>query len=144
MAAFGLRSTAAWLVAQCEFVAEPWRPYVRPTHISVVYNGVAGPPRALPRPPAAGPPRIGCIGRIAPEKGQREFVAAAARIHRTLPECRFLIYGAPLFGESAVAKYAAQVRADAQGLPVEFAGWVEDVYACHGAARSAARAFGPP
>jgi glycosyltransferase involved in cell wall biosynthesis len=129
MAAFALRSTAARLVAQCEFVAAPWRPYVRPAHISVIYNGVAGPPRGLPRPPA-GPPRIGCIGRIAPEKGQREFVAAAARIHQALPDCRFLIYGAPLFGENAVAEYAAQVRAAAERLPVEFAGWVEDVYAC--------------
>ena len=57
MAAFGLRSTGARLVAQCEFVAAPWRPFVRPEHISVIYNGVAGPPRALPRPPA-GPPRV--------------------------------------------------------------------------------------
>jgi glycosyltransferase involved in cell wall biosynthesis len=90
---------------------------------------VAGPPRALPRPPA-GPPRIACIGRIAPEKGQREFVAAAARIHRALPECRFLVYGAPLFGETAAARYASQVRTEAEGLPVEFAGWVDDIHAC--------------
>ena len=41
-----------------------------------------------------------------------------------------MIYGAPLFGESAVARYAAQVRTDAEGLPVEFAGWVDDIYAC--------------
>jgi glycosyltransferase involved in cell wall biosynthesis len=128
LAAFGLRSTAARLVAQCEFVAGQWHLYVRPAHTSVIYNGVAGPPRTLPRP-SSGPPRIGCIGRIAPEKGQREFVAAAARIHRMLPECRFLIYGAPLFGEIAGTQYAEQVRADAQGLPVEFAGWAENVYA---------------
>jgi glycosyltransferase involved in cell wall biosynthesis len=129
MAGFGLRSTGARLVAQCEFVAAPWRPFVRAEHISVIYNGVAGPPRALPRP-RAGPPRVGCIGRIAPEKGQREFVAAAARIHQALPECRFTIYGAALFGESAVERYASQVRTEAAGLPVEFAGWVDDIYAC--------------
>ena len=129
MLGFGLRSTGARLVAQCEFVAAPWRPFLRPEHISIIYNGVAGPPRALPRPPA-GPPRVGCIGRIAPEKGQREFVAATARIHRALPECRFTIFGAPLFGESAAARYAEQVRADSAGLPVEFAGWVDDIYAC--------------
>jgi glycosyltransferase involved in cell wall biosynthesis len=129
MAGFGLRSTGARLVAQCEFVAAPWRPFVQPAHISVIYNGVAGPPRALPRP-RAGPPRVGCIGRIAPEKGQREFVAAAARIHQALPDCRFTIYGAPLFGESAVERYASQVRTEAAGLPVEFAGWVDDIYAC--------------
>ena len=122
---------AGWtrsVVAQCEFVAAPWRPFVRPERVSVIYNGVAGPPHASPRS-RAGAPRVGCIGRIAPEKGQREFVAAAARIHRALPECRFAIYGAPLFGDRAAERYAAQVRADAEGLPLEFAGWVDDIYA---------------
>jgi glycosyltransferase involved in cell wall biosynthesis len=129
MAGLALRRMDAWLVGQCEFVAAPWRPFVRPGRVAVVYNGVPGPARALPRA-SAGPPRIGCIGRIAPEKGQREFVAAAAHIHRALPQCRYTIFGAPLFGESSAARYAAQIHADAEGLPVEFAGWVEDVYAC--------------
>ncbi len=85
---------------------------------------------ARARPGArAAPPRVGCIGRIAPEKGQREFVAAAARIHRAIPECRFAIFGSPLFGDSAAERYAAQVRSEAGALPVEFAGWVDDVYA---------------
>jgi hypothetical protein len=56
-------------------VAASWRPYVRPERVSVIYNGVAGPARTLARSPA-GPPCVGSIGRIAPEKGQREFVAA--------------------------------------------------------------------
>jgi glycosyltransferase involved in cell wall biosynthesis len=129
LAGWALRRMDACLVGQCEFVAAPWRPFVRPERVRVVYNGVAGPPR-VPARPHASPPRIGCIGRIAPEKGQREFVVAAARIHQALPQCRFAIYGAPLFGESAAARYATQVRTDAEGLPVEFAGWVDDVYAC--------------
>jgi glycosyltransferase involved in cell wall biosynthesis len=129
LAGFALRRMNAWLVGQCEFVAAPWRPFVRPERVSVIYNGVAGPARPPARSPAA-LPRVGCMGRIAPEKGQREFVAAAARIHQALPECRFVIYGAPLFGESAAERYAAQVRADAAGLPLEFAGWVDDIYAC--------------
>jgi glycosyltransferase involved in cell wall biosynthesis len=129
LAALALRRTGAWLVGQCEFVAAPWRPFVRPERVSVIYNGVAAPPQArIPSP--EGPPRVGCIGRIAPEKGQREFVAAAARIHQALPACHFLIYGAPLFGESGAARYAAQVRSDAEGLPLEFAGWVDDIYDC--------------
>ena len=70
---------------------------------------------------------MGCIGRIAPEKGQREFVAAAARIHQAIPDCRFVIYGAPLFGDSAAARYAAQVRIAAEGLPLEFAGWMDNI-----------------
>jgi glycosyltransferase involved in cell wall biosynthesis len=127
LAGLALRRMDAWLVGQCEFVAEPWRPFVRPERASVIYNGVAGPARRLGRS-HAGPPRVGCVGRIAPEKGQREFVAAAARIHQALPECRFAIYGVPLFGERAAVRYAAQVRADAEGLPVEFAGWVDNIY----------------
>jgi glycosyltransferase involved in cell wall biosynthesis len=129
LAGLALRRMDAWLVAQCEFVAVPWRQFVRPERVRVIYNGVAGPARALSRV-YGGAPRVGCIGRIAPEKGQREFVAAAARIHQALPECRFFIYGAPLFGDEGVARYAAQVRTDAEGLPLEFAGWVDDIYAC--------------
>ena len=122
MAAAAIGRLNATVIAQCEFVAAPWKP-----HVSVVYNGVAGPARTPAR--VAGPaPRVGCIGRIAPEKGQREFVAAASRIHRALPDCRFAIYGSPLFGDSAAERYAAQVRSEAGGLPVDFAGWVEDVY----------------
>jgi len=91
----------------------------------VIYNGVPCPPGDRPRLHEA-PPRIGCIGRIAPEKGQREFLAAAGIIHRALPACRFAVYGAPLF---SAPRYAEEVRAAAAGLPVEFAGWVPDVYA---------------
>ncbi|HMC60816.1 MAG TPA: glycosyltransferase family 4 protein, partial [Candidatus Solibacter sp.] len=119
-----LRGTKAWVIAACRFVAEPWRPYVRPERLPVIYTGVAGPPAVSPRP-RTGPPRVGCLGRIAPEKGQREFLAAAAIIRRALPDCRFTIYGAPLFSDP---KYAREVRAAAKGLPVEFAGWVQDVY----------------
>jgi glycosyltransferase involved in cell wall biosynthesis len=72
---------------------------------------------------------VGCIGRIAPEKGQREFVSIAARIHGALPDCQFVIYGSALFGDSAAERYAAQVRSEAGALPVEFAGWVDDSYA---------------
>ena len=129
LAGLALRRMDAWLVGACEFVAAPWRPFVRPERVSVIYNGVAGPPRALARSPAP-TPLVGCIGRIAPEKGQREFVAAAARIHQSLPQCRFAIYGAPLFGESAAERYAAQVRSGVAGLPLEFAGWVDNISAC--------------
>jgi glycosyltransferase involved in cell wall biosynthesis len=69
------------------------------------------------------------IGRIAPEKGQREFVAAAAIMRRALPGCRFVVYGAALFGEAGALRYDAEVRAAAAPLGVEFAGWVTDIYA---------------
>jgi glycosyltransferase involved in cell wall biosynthesis len=127
LAGIALRRLDAYLVGQCEFVAAPWRPVVPPERVSVIYNGVAGPPHASPRS-QAGAPRVGCIGRIAPEKGQREFVAAAKQIHRALPQCIFAIYGAPLFADPVAARYATQVRADAEGLPLHFAGWVDDIY----------------
>jgi glycosyltransferase involved in cell wall biosynthesis len=91
----------------------------------VIYNGVAG-PRDLLRRPAGSPPRVGCVGRIAPEKGQLEFVATAAMVNRTLPECRFVVHGASLFGSP---DYEASVHQAAVGLPVEFPGWADDVYA---------------
>jgi len=121
-----LRRMNAWLVGSCRFVAEPWREYVRSEQLSVIYNGVAGPSGESPRP--QGPPAIGCIGRIAPEKGQREFLSAASVIHGALPDCRFYIYGAALFADADALRYEAEVRAAATGLPVEFAGWVTDVY----------------
>jgi glycosyltransferase involved in cell wall biosynthesis len=91
--------------------------------VTVIYNGVAGseviPPRAR-----AEAPHIGCIGRIAPEKGQLEFVKAAGLIHRALSGCRFSIYGAAVIANPA---YEREVRAAAKALPVGFAGWTGDV-----------------
>jgi len=119
----------ARVVGQCEFVAAPWREFLPADRVSVIYNGVPGPTNLPPRSPA-GPLHIACIGRISPEKGQLAFTAAAARIHRALPLCRFTIFGAPLFHDRAADEYHAQVRAAAAGLPIEFAGWVDDIYAC--------------
>jgi glycosyltransferase involved in cell wall biosynthesis len=113
------RLTKARVVASCEFVAAPWRG-VCP--VRVVYNGVAGPPMPLWR---GGGLRIGCIGRIAPEKGQMEFVEAAREILRELPDACFVIHGASLFGDTS---YEARVRKAAANLPLEFAGWTSDVY----------------
>ena len=122
-----LRHMNARVVAACEFVAGPWRSFAGAERVSVIFNGVAG-PFGAPRRPSDGPPRIGCIGRISPEKGQREFIAAAAQIHRSLPECRFTVYGSPLFGDATAERYAAEVRTAARELPVEWAGWVADVH----------------
>jgi len=122
-----LRKMDARVVANCEFVASQWRRFVRVERISVVLNGVAGPAgRRVRRPDGA--MRIGCIGRIGPEKGQREFVVAAARIRESLPECRFVVCGEALFGSDDAQRYAAEVRRAAAGLPIEFRGWVSNVY----------------
>jgi len=127
LAASALRRLDAWVLATCRFVAAPWRDAVRPERLAVVYNGVEGPRAPLFRP-REGAPRIGCIGRIAPEKGQREFLAVAARVRRVWPQCRFVVYGAALFSEPGVERYTEEVRAAGRDA-IEFPGWVGDVYA---------------
>lgn len=123
VAGAALGAMQARVVAVSRMVAEAWRPFAR---VAVIHNGVTGPREPLaPRLP--GPPRIGSIGRISPEKGQREFLAAAAAILRAIPDARFFIYGAPLFGDAAALRYEREVRGGAQGMPVEFRGWADDV-----------------
>jgi glycosyltransferase involved in cell wall biosynthesis len=129
MAGAALRRMDARVIGQSEHVAAPWREYVGPERVTVVYCGVNGPARVQLRAQSE-TLRVGCIGRIAPEKGQREFIQAAARIHNALPHSRFVVYGAPLFGDAGAERYAQQVRAEATGLPVEFAGWLHDANAC--------------
>jgi glycosyltransferase involved in cell wall biosynthesis len=118
---WALRRLKAHVIASCRYVAEPWRPYAH--EIAVIYNGVAAPERPLSL--SNGPFTVGCIGRIAPEKGQREFVEAARLIHRERPDARFAIFGSAMFAPKA---YEDEVRAAAAGLPIEFRGWVENVY----------------
>jgi glycosyltransferase involved in cell wall biosynthesis len=127
LAGASLRRLNASVVGACRFVADPWRDFVPAERISVVYNGVAGPEQPVWKP-NPGAPRIGCIGRIAPEKGQMEFLAAARVILRAIPEARFEIHGSVLFDEPSAMQYEAGLHAAAQGLPVEFGGWTEDVY----------------
>lgn len=127
LAGLSLRLLNANVVAVCRNVADAWRPFVEGNRIPVIYNGVAGPEREPVRTPA-GPPRVGCVARIAPEKGQREFVAAAAKIHVALPDARFVVAGAPLFSDPGAVSYERLVRKAAGCMPVEFTGWIEDVY----------------
>jgi glycosyltransferase involved in cell wall biosynthesis len=117
-----LRRAPARVIATCRFVGEQWKRFA---DVTVVYNGVTG-LRQSPARAMRAAPVVGCIGRIAPEKGQLEFVKAAAIVHRELPECRFVIYGAAVIADPA---YEREVRGSVNGLPIEFAGWTSDVYA---------------
>jgi glycosyltransferase involved in cell wall biosynthesis len=126
LAGRSLAMVRAAVVASCRFVATPLLPYCGDRGIRVVYNGVRH--MSLPsRAAAAAEFRIGAIGRISPEKGQADFLHAARILHSAAPECRFLICGAPLFSDPAAMRYCAALEALAEGLPVEFAGWTEDV-----------------
>jgi glycosyltransferase involved in cell wall biosynthesis len=129
LAGRALRSLQAHVVAACEFVAQPWREWVPADRMHVLFNGVAGP--AAPVWRGAGHV-IGCIGRVAPEKGQLEFLHAARAIRAAMPDARFVIHGAALFDDAAALCYMERVRAEAADLPVEFAGWTPDVYAALG------------
>ena len=113
-----IRRTEATVIAACRFVLKPLRHFVLRSQI--VYNGIAPMGTIVPSPRRPGDPfHIGVIGRIAPQKGQAELLRAA----RYLDGCRITICGAPLFGD---AGYLDQVRALAEGMPVEFLDWQPD------------------
>jgi len=119
---FAARSCGARVIAVCRYVAEPWMRFGA-ERIAVIYNGVEGPRTLVPRR-RGGAPTIACLGRIAPEKGQLDFVKAVRLIDHEWPGCRFVIYGAALIADPA---YEQQVRGAARGMAVEFAGWHGDV-----------------
>ena len=125
LAGRSLQFANARVIACCQHAARPLRAYVVPGRLRVIYNG-AGPTESTPVPSSAGP-RIGIIGRISPEKGQLEFVQAARLVARTHPSSRFLVIGVPLFENPEASRYFDQVRRAAQGLPVEFPGWQENI-----------------
>lgn len=127
VAGVSLRVLQPHVVAVCQNVANAWHRFIPAEPIRVIYNGVAGPGREMNRTGSA-PPTIGCVGRIAKEKGQREFLAAAGEIWAAVPNARFLIAGAALFGDRAAESYERAVRLAGAGMPVEFTGWVDDVY----------------
>ena len=115
-----LRRRNTSVIANCNFVAEPLRLH---REVRVIYNGVADLSR---HPGSRGSMRFGIIGRIAPEKGQLEFVEAARMLAAGASGCSFMVCGAPLFSEP---EYAARVHAAAEGLPMEFLGWRDDISA---------------
>jgi len=124
---WALRSRRANVIAGCRFVLASFGASLGSSRSRVIYNGV----RSLdcsPKRRNAEPRRIGVIGRIAPEKGQLEFVRAARLLlsqpTHCLPRCRFVICGDALFSSR---DYGRRVRSEAEGLPVEFTGWRDEV-----------------
>jgi glycosyltransferase involved in cell wall biosynthesis len=117
VAGWALQHARTTLIADAEYVGAQYFPYTAPERRHVVYNGVAEIPfveRKFGR-------RIGLIGRIAPMKGQADFLRAAAR----LPEgATFVICGSPMFCPPV---YVEEVHRLAAGLPVEFLGWRDDI-----------------
>ncbi len=121
LARWAIRRADVTVVANSKHVAQL---YENCTRVRVVYNGVPEIPfseRALLQPL-----RIGIIGRIAPMKGQTDFLQMAAALTPKLPGTRFLICGAPMF---CPASYVDEVNRMAAGLPIDFLGWRENVSA---------------
>ena len=100
-------------------------PRIAEARIVVAYPAVPDQDAVTPHRPAR--PTFGLLGRIAPTKGQTEFLHAAARLVQTLPEARFEILGDAMFNDHA---FAAGVRALPATLgiadAVTFAGWVDN------------------
>ncbi len=115
----------ATVVACSRFVAAPLCEYLPAAMVQVIYNGV--PDCSRPASAKRAAPAIGVIGRIAPEKGQLAFVRAARILSREVAGASFLICGEPLFPDARARRYHEAVRRAADGLPVTFSGWRDDV-----------------
>jgi glycosyltransferase involved in cell wall biosynthesis len=120
VAGLALRRSDATVAAVSSFAADSLRRWVPAGRMFVVPNGTAD----LLRPHDGSFPRVGIVGRIAPEKGHLEFIEAARLLTGWMPECRFAVCGGPFFSRS---DYAAEVHKRAKDLPIEFMGWREDI-----------------
>ncbi len=131
----GLRRARATVVACCRFVTGPLARWAPEERLHIVYNGVsdtaAGGAERRADGRRVGGWRVGMVGRIAPEKGQREFLEAARLLAGEVPDCRFVLCGKELFGDDASRRYANRMRRLAEGIPVEFTGWIEDTAAVY-------------
>jgi len=67
---------------------------------------------------------VGIIGQISPNKGQMDFVEAAAVLSSRFPCVQFTICGTP---GPRNESYAARVRDLSRNLPIRFLGWQDDV-----------------
>jgi glycosyltransferase involved in cell wall biosynthesis len=127
---WALRRSNANVIAACRFVLQPLAAIGDAGRSHVIYNGIAPVECVRRRRGDNDPWRIGVIGRIAPEKGQLEFVKAAHLMLSQKPlrqrrwQCEFVVCGHALFSNP---EYSRRVRSEAEGLPIEFTGWRDDI-----------------
>ncbi len=124
-----LRAADAPVIAVSQYIADGYLPVLNHQRVRVVYSGIPdfqGRTRGFRERPV----RIGMIGRIAPDKGQMDFVRAARQIAEYGGRGVFFVYGERMFAD---AGYDTQVRALAENAVVTFCGWTNDVgKALHG------------
>ena len=107
---WSLKKTKATLIAASAYVARGL------PQSEVIYNGV--PDYAGERGNSESP-RVGILGRIAPEKGHLDFMHAAAAVSGAT----FHVFGESLFSDPS---YATLVRAAAPPNRTVFEGWTSD------------------
>jgi len=119
LAMHAVHAANATVIAASRFAGSQFQPVSRnPVH--VVYNGAPD----LKSSMASAKPeklRIGLVGRLAPEKGQMDFVRAAAVIGGD--STSFTIYGQTFFSTN---DYELRVRELAARSPVRFEPWQDD------------------
>jgi len=101
------------------------------SRITLLYNGVAGPPTAAtpPRATLDGPLRAVLVGRLSPRKGTDVAVAAVAELARRGVDVRIEFVGEVFPGyEWFEAQVRAQAEADAVSERVTFTGFESDVW----------------
>ena len=116
-----LDSKETLVVAGSEFLALQLRRLLGGGCVQVIYNGVEDLGFAPGRGRASGL-RIGIVGRIAPEKGQLEFLQAA-QLLSLQGELQFVVVGSGLISAPG---YEHSVQEMGRCLGVEFRGWVGD------------------
>lgn len=99
----------------------------RPDKIQTIYNG-PDPEEFVPGPYNSDetPPKIVFLGRLDPLKDIQTLVAAAAVVHREMPEAQFKVYGKAPKGNEAYFQQCLDLRAEL-GLEevVDFAGFAD-------------------
>jgi glycosyltransferase involved in cell wall biosynthesis len=103
---------------------------VSPSKLAVVYNAVdteAVRERAAgaPIPRAPGTPRVGMVAGMAPRKGHLDFVEAAARVLRSVPDARFFIVGKTVGNDAYLSEVRARISQLGIGDRFELVGAVE-------------------
>lgn len=99
----------------------------RPEQIQTIYNG-PDPEQFVPGPYNSddNPPKVVFLGRIDPLKDIQTLVAAAAVVHREMPEVQFKVYGKAPKGNEAYFQQCLDLR-EQLGLEevVDFAGFAD-------------------
>jgi glycosyltransferase involved in cell wall biosynthesis len=119
LARWSIRRMNATVIACARAVA----PNVRADKLQVIANGT---PAMDFREHSSSQWRIGMIGGIRPEKGQVEFLRAAAILAQEFKDARFILCGS---AGSPQGNYFRMVENYAGSLPVDLLGWRQDVAA---------------